>query len=477
MIRASGAIGASPRRVSPPKGFAWDFETFPVNVFDSGKRYFKTDLDPKSKIPADIWNGPQYWVSHDGSDENSGLARKTPVASAWKARELAENNPDAAKGYSINVVPDPSTGLIFLDREGDFNDSANLSGKGSGQTSDRPFALACHGGRLVMGPCALFSYTLADTASNTWSANTGGSEVAAIYNVSGPGPFGVYARIPRMLNGVANDATALAAVQSAPGDAWAQAPGSGLLYVRLGNGTQVSNSSISVANNAYGLRLGSGDVYLSGIELVGGCIGSGAVDASRVASRTLVFEDVGAWGAGAAGREAIPAFGLDNMTGLAVLHRCYGYDALGDIFNFKGSEGQLHTLMIDCWGIDAGHAGAIPISYGNSVVHASDTARLITLNTQASYSAGGCTRVSGDAQQWDLGSIYAYDRGDQWLGNEGIAPPTGVRVDDDARYWGQDITVAGCEVSFTAKTSASIRLRSAIEIGGKCDKPDAIGEF
>ena len=232
-----------------------------------------------------------------------------------------------------------------------------------------------------------------------------------------------------------------------------------------------------MAATAYCLRLGTGDVYVSGVELIGGCLGAGAVDAASVAARTLIFEDVGAWGAGCMDGAATPAFGIDNMTGLAIFHRCYGYDALGNIFSFKGAGGQLHALMIDCWGIDAGQAGANPISYANHIVAAGVSVRLISLNPQASYSAGGCIQGSGNSQHWDPGSIYAYDRGDHWLGAAGSVPPTGVRVDGSARYWSQDITVAGCETSFSAATDARIRLRSPVEIGGRRGGAGAVGDY
>jgi len=54
MIRASGAIGASPRRVSPPQDFEWDFAAHPVNAIDGGKRYYKTDVHPGGKVTSGI---------------------------------------------------------------------------------------------------------------------------------------------------------------------------------------------------------------------------------------------------------------------------------------------------------------------------------------------------------------------------------------------------------------------------------------
>jgi hypothetical protein len=134
--------------------------------------------------------------------------------------------------------------------------------------------------------------------------------------------------------------------------------------------------------------------------------------------------------------------------------------------------------MIDCWGIDAGSPGASPVSYANQIVAAGDMVKLISLNTQGSYSAGACVGGSAASHHWDLGSMYAYDRGDLWLGPDGAIPSTGVRLEGDARYWGQDITVGGCAISFHASSkNAQIALRSPTEIGGRRRGPGSIGEY
>ena len=135
-------------------------------------------------------------------------------------------------------------------------------------------------------------------------------------------------------------------------------------------------------------------------------------------------------------------------------------------------------MMIDCWGVDAGYPGADPISYANHIVSVRDAARLISLNTRGSYSAGGCVGGSGRSQHWDLGSIYAYDRGNFWSGPDGTVPPTGVQISDRAKYFGHDITVAGCATSFHAYSkSACINLRSPVEIGGRREGPGSIGDY
>jgi hypothetical protein len=478
MIRTSGAIGGSSRAISAPKHFDWDFVTHPVKVFAAGGRFYKTDFDARSKVAPGIWNGPQYWVAFNGSDSNAGTSSKAPLASAWKARQLAEADPAAANGYTINFVADPETGLIFLDHARSFNDPAASGAATVSSASNRPFALIAHGGRLIMGPTQQLFYASADSATNTWVNTVPSKDVAAIYNVAEVGPLGVQTRVPKITAGVTNDATARAAVGAAPGDAWAQASGSDKFYVRLGSGRIVSSSTVLIAQAAHALRLGSADVYLSGVELIGGSAGGGAIDAASEVNRTLVFEDVGAWGQGAGGGLAQSAFGIADMTGLAVFHRCYGYNSLGDIFSLRSSDTPLHALMIDCWGIDAGHAGANPIRYSNQIVAADDTVRLISLNTQGSYSAGGCVRGSGSSQHWDLGSIYAYDRGDEWLGPEGVTPSTAVRIEGSARYWGQEITVGGCAVSFHASSKdAQIGLRSPVDIGGRREGPGIVGDY
>jgi len=477
MIRTSGAIGTSPRRVPPPKNFDWDFASHPVRIFDNGGRY-KADFDPRSKVAPGIWSGPEYWVSYDGSDSNEGKSPRTALASAWKARQLAEADPLAANGYSINFMPDPATGLMFLDQARGLNNTAETDPAALSDTCNRPFALICHGGRLVMGPRQQLSFSPASEETNTWVGASVSGDIAAVYNIGELGPFGVQSRIEKITGGVSDDSAAEAAVAAAPGDAWAQAPGSLNVYVRLASGQIPSNATVLVAQTSHALRLGTADVYLAGVELIGGSVGGGGVDVRGAAARTLVFEDVGAWGQGATDGAAQPAFGIDGMTGLAVFHRCYGYNSLGSIFSLRNPAGEAHALMIDCWGIDAGYPGASPASYANQIVAAGDMVRLISLNMRGSYSAGACVGGSGNSQHWDLGSIYAYDRGDLWLGPDGAIPSTGVRLEGHARYWGQDITVGGCATSFHASSkNARIALRSPIEIGGRRKGPGIIGEY
>ena len=478
MIRTSGAIGTSPRRVPPPRNFEWNFASHPIQIFDAGARSYRADLDPRSKVAPGIWSGPEYWVAYNGSDSNTGTSRSAPLASAWKARQLAEANPSAANGYSINFMPDPATGLMFLDQPSRVDNTAEAGAEALSGTCDRPFGLICHGGRLIMGPRQRLSFSPANEEADTWVGTSASGDVAAIYNLAQLGPFGVQSRIAKITAGVSDDTTAQAAVAAAPGDAWAQAFGSANVYVRLASGQMPSDETVLVVQACHALRLGTADVYLAGLELIGGTAGSGAVDVRGAAARTLVFEDVGAWGQGATDGPAQPAVGIDDMTGLAVFHRCYGYNSLGSIFSLRNTGGEVHALMIDCWGIDAGYPGASPASYANQIVAAGDMVRLISLNTQGSYSAGACVGGSGNSQHWDLGSMYAYDRGDLWLGPDGAIPSTGVRLEADARYWGQDITVGGCEISFHASSNnAQIALRNPIEIGGRRQGPGTIGEY
>lgn len=454
------AARASLSRVSPPAGFGWDFSSYPVNIFKDGPRHFATDVDTRSFIPSDVWNGPVYYVSSSGINTNNGTSPSTPVRSLWKARQLLEAS--ASPAGIIMAMANADTGIIWWDRANDFNDNgAAGGGTAGGVAPTKPFALMSWGGQSYMGNVVNSLAWTYDSTSKTYSATR--SSVACVIDISQYNRWGIYKRLSKITAG-ADLAATRTLVGAAPGSYALTA--SNELVIRLDNDAAVSDTTVRVVlNTVDALKLGAVSAYISGFSLLGSTL-TGAVNAASAATRNIVMEDCDASFAGQDGGTARNNYAVDNLTGLAILRRCKGAAALADVFNWHAVSGNGHGLMIDCEGVDAGHDGASPVNLSNQIVTLHETFKLISLNTKGSFASGGCVRNINTSQHWDLGSEYAFDRGDvRFSGGTQIS--SGVVMNDTAEYWGDCITVRGCQQTFYATASAKIHLRDAVEMGGK----------
>lgn len=445
--------------VAPPSGFGWDFSAHPINIYKDGPRKFATDIDLRAKIPSDVWNGPVYYVSPTGSNANAGTSRATAVRSLWKARQLLEAS--AAIGGIFIVDADPNAGFTWWDRANDFNDTGAAGGGGAGGVAPtKPFAMLSSGGVNYMGAVINgLAWTL-DATSKTYSATR--SAVATVIDISSFNRWGIFKRLTKIAAG-ADLAATRTLVGAAPGSYAVTAANE--VVIRLEADAAVSDTTVRVIlNTVDALKLGAVHAYISGFGLAGSTL-VGAVSANVAATRNVVMEDCDASFAGQDGGVGKNNYAIDNMTGLFAMRRCTGGGALADVFNFHGVVGQGYGLMIDCKGVDAGHDGASPVNLSNQIVTLHEAFKLISLNTDGTFSSGGCVRNINSSQHWDLGSSYGYDRGDiRFSGGTQIS--TGIVMNDTAEYWGDCITVRGCQQSFYATAAAKIHLRDPIEMGG-----------
>jgi hypothetical protein len=442
-------------KIVAPRGFKWDFQTYAVDIRSNDLNRFDTTLDFRAKVTSNIWNGPVYYVAWNGSDANSGTTRALPVASLWKARLLAQANSVAAYGFLIVVIVNPITGLLFFDRTKDFNDTANTSGTGGSTTTDIPFGIIVEGGRFQNSPRRTgLTWTLADAGSVTYSATA--ASTGGVINITEYSSLGIRLQSVKVLD--------LAAVIAATTDAWAQVGST--IYVKLINGKIPSDSTVVVYTTALGFGFGTGDVYLSGVDIYGGGSGFGAISGGASASRNIVLEDCSVISPGSMGGVAKNAYGFDNNNGFIGLNRCSGSDSLADIFNIHNTNGngRTHVFMLDCSGTAAGQTGASPVTLSNQIVTCHEDVNLISLNTTGIQASGGCVRNIGGSHHWDLGSTYKSDRGDLWLG--GVQQSAAVIINDTSEYWGESVTVAGCSTTFLTSSLAKTHLKNCREIGG-----------
>ncbi|MFG1302738.1 hypothetical protein V5F34_01170 [Xanthobacter autotrophicus] len=441
----------------PPDGFGWDFTSNPIKIYKDGPRHFATDFDARSVIPSDVWNGPVYYASPTGNNANAGTAPATAVRSLWKARQLLEAS--ASPGGIIMASADPDLGYTWWDRSNDFNDTAGTGGAQNANPS-KPFALMGYGGTSYMGAIPNLTWTY-DATSKTYNVTR--SLVTAVVDISSYNRWGVFKRLTRITAG-ADLAATRTLVGAVPGSYALTAAND--LVVRLENDVVVSDATVRVAlGTVDALKLGTVSCYISGFGFVGGTQ-AGVVNGTAVATRNIVMEDCDASFAGIdGGNGGRNNFAFDNMTGLVVLRRCKGASAHADIFNWHNVSGVLHGLMIDCEGVDAGRAGASPVNLSNQIVTAHENMKLITLNTIGAFASGGSVRNINASQHWDLGSIYTSDRGDTRYSG-GTQVSSGVVMNDTAKYWGDSITVRGCQQTFYATSLSEIRLRNPVELGG-----------
>lgn len=444
-------------RVGLPFGFSWDSATYPIRVYKDGPRHFTTDLDPRSVIPSDVWNGPVFYAAYNGNNANAGTSPGTAVRSLWKMKQLLEASP-APAGIFMAMV-DPDLGYTLWDRNNDLNDTGG-SGGTQNTAPTKPYALMSYGGVSYMGAVPNLVWTY-DAASKTYSVTR--ALVTAVADFSTYNRWGVFKRLPKIAAGTDLAATR-PLVGAAPGSYALTAAND--LVVRLENDAVVSDQTVRVMlGTVDALKFGAVSCYVSGFALVGGTQ-AGVVNGTQAATRNIVMEDCDASFAGIdAGNGGRNNFAFDNMTGLVVLRRCKGASAHADIFNWHNVSGVLHGLMIDCEGIDAGRAGATPVNLSNQIVTAHEKAKLISFNTRGLYASGGLVRNINESEHLDLGSEYGFDRGDvRYAGGTQVS--TGVVMNDTAKYWGDCITVRGCQQTFYATSAAEIRLRDPIEIGG-----------
>jgi hypothetical protein len=447
-------------KVDTPSGFGWDFNTYPVNVYKDGPRHFMTDIDLRAKVASDIWNGPVYFASPSGNNANNGTAITTPVRSLWKARMLLEAS--VSPGGVILALADPTLGYTWWDRNNDFNDTAGAGGGGDTNAApSKPVALMSYGGPSYMGPIIIGLTWVFDATSKTYSASR--SAVACVIDVTGLSRFGAFKRLTRIAGGADLAATRTAIQTDGRTGIYAVSTANDLV-IRLDNDTVVNDTNVKVGLTGLGLKTGTPDFYASGFGFVGGG-SNGAFNNGVSATHNVVLEDCDASFGGADLGAGFNSYSDDNMTGLMAMRRCTGFSSGSDIFNAHGATGQLHKLLIDCAGQDAGHDGSSPVSLSNQIVTIHDNVRLISLITQGRWSSGSCVRNIDTSQHWDLGSEYGYDRGDTRFSG-GAITPTGVKIDNNAKYWGDSITIRGCQYTFQATSSGQILLRDPIEMGG-----------
>lgn len=440
-----------------PAGFSWDFDTFPLRLYKDGPRHFATDLDPRSVIPSDVWNGPVFYAAYNGNNANAGTSPGTAVRSLWKMKALLEAS-TAPAGIFMAMV-DPDLGYTLWDRNNDLNDTGGAGGA-QGTAPSKPYALMSYGGVSYMGAVPNLTWTY-DAASKTYNVTR--SLVTAVADFSAYNRWGVFKRLPKITAGSDLTATRIL-VGAAPGSYALTAAND--LVVRLENDAIVSDQTVRVMLGAAdALKFGAVSCYISGFALVGGTQ-AGVVNGTQAATRNVVMDDCDASFAGIdGGNGGRNNFAFDNMTGLVVLRRCRGVSAHADIFNWHSVTGTMHGLMIDCEGIDAGRAGANPVNLSNQIVTAHEKVKLVSLNTRGLCASGALVRNINDSEHLDLGSEYGFDRGDvRYAGGTQVS--TGVAVNDNAKYWGDCITIRGCQQTFYATSAAEIRLRDPIEIGG-----------
>lgn len=448
------------QRVAPPTGFGWDFNAYPINIYKDGPRHFSTDIDLRSLVTSNIWNGAVYYVDVvGGNDANNGTSVTTPVKTLFKARQLLEAS--AAAGGVILSKSNVESGLVFAGRTLDFNDTANTSGGGVAVQPTKPFALISYGGRTIMGSFFTLSWSY-DAASLTYSVSR--SNVAGIVDVSSYDRWGVYKRLRKIAAG-ADLAATRTLVAASPGS-YAQLPDN-TVVVRLENDVPVSDATTKViAVGVDAFRTGAVDCYASGFSFWGAGASVGAVDATTSqGTRNIVLEDCDASFSGIDGGTARSAYRFDRTTGIVALRGCTGTGSLADIYSFNETSSQLHALMIDCSGLDAGRAGSSPAQQSNQIVTCHNTAKLISLNTRGVLSAGGVVRNIDSSEHWDLGSDYGSDRGDRHFG--GLVDSCGVQINSTAKYWGDCITTRGVMNSFYKDANATLLVRDPIEMGGR----------
>lgn len=446
-------------RVPAPAAFGWDFNQYPVNVSKDGPRHFATDVDLKSKVTSDIFNGPVFYADAvNGNDANAGTSEATAVQSAWKARLLLEASASPG-GIVINKV-NSATGIQFLDRRYDFLNQSGSGGQAAFETPSKPMAFISVGGYTYMGNFANLTWTY-DATSRTYSATR--SAVAQAIDISGLNRFGYFKSITKIAY-TTDDTTTRAAVGAAPGS-YAINTGTNLVIVRLENDAPVSDATVKLVLNNDALRLGVYDFYADSVGLLGG-IANGTFNAISAATRSIVLENIEACFAGTDGGAGKNGFSFDNMTGFVGLRNCRAGSNMADAFNFHVTSGNLHALLIDCDAYDAGHIGSSPATLSCQAYTSHETAKIMKMNCRGRVAAGGLTRNIAFSQEWDLGSIYESDRGDLNRSGGGVVP-TGVSIEDNAKYWGDCVTIkGGVQRSFYATANAEIHLRNPIEAAG-----------
>ncbi|MFG1332010.1 hypothetical protein V5F41_12255 [Xanthobacter autotrophicus] len=458
MFRIFRARDPFETRVGLPFGFSWDSATYPIRVYKDGPRHFTTDLDPRSVIPSDVWNGPVFYAAYNGNNANAGTSPGTAVRSLWKMKQLLEASP--APGGIFMAMADPDLGYTLWDRNNDLNDTGG-SGGSQNTAPTKPYALMSCGGVSYMGAVPNLTWTY-DAASKTYNATR--SLVTAVADFSAYNRWGIFERLPKLAVGSADLAATRLLVGAAPGS-YALTTANDLV-VRLSNDAVVSDKTVRVMlGTVDALKLGTVSCYISGFTLVGGTQ-VGVVNGAQSATRNVVMDDCEADFAGIdGGNGGRNNFAFDNLTGLVVLRRCKSASSHADNYNWHMQSGAMYGLMIDCEGIDAGRAGASPVNTSNQFVTAHEKAKLISFNSRGLLASGGLVRNINESEHWDLGSEYVFDRGDtRYAGGTQVS--TGVVMNDTAKYWGDCITVRGCQQTFYATSAAEIRLRDPIEIGG-----------
>ncbi|ABS68885.1 hypothetical protein Xaut_3657 [Xanthobacter versatilis] len=355
------------------------------------------------------------------------------------------------------ALVDPTLGYTWWDRTNDFNDTANAGGTGGNTVPTKPFALMSYGGKSYLGAIHNTSWTY-DATSKTYSMTR--SAVATVVDISSLSNWGVFKRLTKITAG-ADLAATRTLVGAAPGSYAVTAAND--VVVRLETDAVVSDATVRVVLSNDAFKPGAVSAYVSDFNFVGGV--NGVVNATATATRNLAFDGCSAGFGGIDLGAKANSWGFNNSTGLIVLRKCSAASGQNDLFNFHQTAGSVNALMIDCSGIDAGRAGSSPVSLSNQIVTAHENVRLLTINTDGSYSSGGCVRSIGTSQHWDLGSTYSYDRGDvRYAG--GSVNSIGVGMNESTKYWGDSITVQGCMNTFYAESGAQIYLRAPIEIGG-----------
>lgn len=421
--------GGDPLALSPltyPEGFLWDQAKYPVSVYPIANGRYGVGAAPRDLVSASIWAGPAYYV--DAAAANSAGTGLTP-ATAVKSIAVALDrlNKSAAAG-----------GRVFIkagayDRTMDMVDSAASNGLG-GIVPEKNVAFIGYGGVVEIGPFQLLNFT---PDSGAYIAAR--SAVSRVIDLVNRDEFGDYIEIGKRADAATVNAE----------NGWFQDGGN--IRIRRPDGAAVNNANTRVFLAANNAQLGSGnvDAYYEGLSFQAG---AGVCFRSFAASTgNIVFNRVKCSGPTNA---AINAVAIDNRTGLFAAFNCDASKGTADGWNFHGTTGQLHVLLVDTRGDDNGRTGAT--SCNGLTLH--ENVRAIVVTSRFRRGAGGTVRNIGSSQMWALATTSQDDRGDVAFG--GAITPTQYQFDDTAKAWLYDCSALGGNCSLRVSSTASVVARN-----------------
>ncbi|MCK1445441.1 hypothetical protein IVB43_23940 [Bradyrhizobium sp. 48] len=435
----SGSQGRA--RISPPVGFSWPFNQYPIKIQQSGPNSFTTNFVPESYAGPALAGQSFYFDCGTGNDANPGTSGSR-VKSIWKATQLGN-----ATGAPFNVHGNTVAG--GCPRENGFSNVSTVV------PNTQPAAYIIDGGGTLdiwTGSTLTWSGSPDPTFTTLYTATR-----AAVSQVINPTILDAYGD-PIMATKYADAATA----NAASGSAWAQVGST--LYVKWAGGAAVTNTNTRALLQSTPNFVTDGtskDVYLKGFNFQGGA--NGAVAMTAAATMNFIAVNVKACYSGDS-TNSVNGFKLDFITGLAALVNSVGCNAEADGINSHWTPGGtpgLYTLTINSVGRNNGrdtvqscngltsHDGVISIDVGGEYF-GNFGANVIPINA---------------SQTWAVGT-YAHDsQGD--VGHGGATTPTDFQTQNTAMMWIQNGRSAVSATSLLASNTSTIKTRNFLPGGGQ----------